>query len=104
MARTQSFLALAAAVAAVGCQTEAQQLQSESATAVNTAVRRGQFELGCPAATGSVLSSNMLQPVMWGGIERAEYTIGVAGCNKKMTYVVICPQNSDACFAGRGDR
>ena len=34
----------------------------------------------------------MLQPVVWGGQERAEYTVGVAGCDQRMTYIVICPQ------------
>ena len=29
----------------------------------------------------------MLQPVLWGGIEHAEYTIGVQGCGRRATYV-----------------
>jgi len=44
----------------------------------------------------------MLQPVLWGGEERAEYTIGVTGCDKRSVYVVICPQGSTNCFAGAG--
>jgi len=38
----------------------------------------------------------MLQPVAWRGTERAEYTIGVAGCGKQKTYIVVCPLDSSA--------
>ena len=33
------------------------------------------------------------------GIQRAEYTIGVTGCGRRETFVVICPQFGDGCFA-----
>jgi hypothetical protein len=75
------------------------QMQS---TAINMADRRGAFEMNCPTATGTVISSEIVQPVSfrW-GYERAEYTIGVSGCGKRNTYVVICPDNgSNSCFAG----
>ena len=83
-----------------GCQSQGQILASEEGVATQTAVRRGQFELGCQEATGTILSSNMLQPVLWGGEERAEYTVGVSGCGKRAVYVVICPLGSSGCFAG----
>lgn len=83
-----------------GCQSAGQILASEQGVALQTALRRGQFELNCSQATGTVLSSNMLQPVMWGGQERAEYTVGVSGCDKRAVYVVICPLGSLGCFAG----
>ena len=88
-----------------GCASSGSFLQEMQATATDMAVRRGQFEMGCPAATGDVLSSQMLQPLVntfrWSGPERAEYTIGVAGCGKRTTYIVICPDNGDrTCFAG----
>ena len=104
MSRIGVLLAACGALVAAGCQTQAQQLANEQQTAMDTAVRRGRFEMSCPGAMATLLSSNMLQPVVWGGQERAEYTVGVAGCNQKMTYIVLCPQMSDACFAGRGDR
>jgi hypothetical protein len=91
-------LALAAGVLA-GCQTDAQILASERAAALQAATRRGQFEMGCPQATGTVLSATMLQPVVWGGLERAEYTVGVEGCGLRKTYVVVCQLDSSACFA-----
>ena len=42
----------------------------------------------------------MLQPILWAGVERAEYMVGVSGCGKRSTYIVICPLDSDECFAG----
>jgi hypothetical protein len=55
--------------------------------------------MGCPQATGTVLSATMLQPMVWGGLERAEYTVGVEGCGLRKTYVVVCQLDSSACFA-----
>jgi hypothetical protein len=45
-----------------------------------------------------------VQPVLQGpfigpGIQRAEYTIGIAGCGARKTLVVICPEEGDGCFA-----
>jgi len=84
-----------------GCQTQQQVIADAQDTATQTALKRGQFELGCPSATATMLSNEMVQPVLWGGRERTEYTIGVSGCGKKATYVVICPE-SDECFAASG--
>jgi hypothetical protein len=33
------------------------------------------------------------------GVERAEYTIGVSGCGERKTFVVLCPEGGDGCFA-----
>jgi hypothetical protein len=96
--RSLLSLGLAAAVLA-GCQTDAQILASERTTALQVALRRGQFEMGCPHATGTVLSATMLQPAVWGGLERAEYTVGVEGCGLRKTYIVVCQVGSSACFA-----
>jgi len=98
-----TLYALAAATAVLaGCQTDAQILASEQALASQTALRRGQFELSCPGATSTVLSTAMLQPVAWRGTERAEYTIGVSGCGQQKTYIVVCPLDSSACYAVSG--
>lgn len=71
-------------------------------TAINMAERRGAFELNCPDAKGELLSSEVVQPISFRfGYERAEYTVGVSGCGKRNSYVVICPDNGDkSCFAG----
>jgi hypothetical protein len=67
------------------------------------AVRRGQFEMNCPAATGQLLSREEIQPLVnnfrFQGTVRAEYTVGVAGCGRRASYVVICPENGNSCFA-----
>jgi len=98
-----ALIALAASTVVLSaCQTDAQILASEQALATQTALRRGQFELSCPEATASMLSSAMLQPVAWRGTERAEYTVGVSGCGKQKTYIVVCPLDSSACYAVSG--
>lgn len=99
----RSLLSLClACVAVAGCQTDAQLLDSERAAALQAALRRGQFEMGCPQATGTLLSATMLQPLVWGGLERAEYTVGVEGCGLRRTYIVVCQLGSQACFAVAG--
>lgn len=86
---------LLALFSVAGCQTDAQILASEQETATQTALRRGQFELNCPQATATILSSNLLQP--GGGYMHAEYTVGVAGCGERRTYTVICRLGDSAC-------
>jgi hypothetical protein len=101
--RIQPFLlAPFAALILTGCQTPAQTLQSDEGVATQVAVNRGRFELNCPQATGTILSSNLLQPVVWGGMERAEYTVGVEGCGQRKTYIVVCQVGSVSCFAVSG--
>ena len=97
------------AFALAGCQSDQQVLAGAQQEAIDLATKRGQFELNCPAATGSVLSSQLAQPVLEGpilrGPERAEYTIGVSGCNQRKTYIVVCPQDgSGGCVTAEGDR
>jgi hypothetical protein len=102
---TRVWLALAGTIVLAACQSENQVLGNEQGAAMDAAVRRGQFEMGCPTAAGTVISSNVLQPALWGGIERAEYTIGVQGCGKRATYVSVCPIasfGSNNCFAAAG--
>jgi len=76
---------------------------SKQATALGTALSRGRFEMNCPDATGEVLSSEVVQPALQGpyvaGIQRGEFTIGVAGCGQRNTYVVVCPEGGEGCFA-----
>ena len=95
------FMLLAGLPVLTGCQSQGQILASDQGTAEQTALRRAQFELDCPQATATVLSSEMLQPVMWGGLERAEYTVGINGCGKRAVYLVVCP-DSGGCFAASG--
>jgi len=95
--------ALIAALATAGCMSQAQFLQSMQGSAMQTAVSRGQFEMNCPTATPTLISQEVVQPVLQGpyvnGIQRAEYTIGVAGCGVRKVFVVICPEGGTGCFA-----
>jgi hypothetical protein len=101
-----SILALLAASTALGCQTTAQIMDSLQPQAISVATRRGQFEMNCPAAAGTLLSREEVQPVIqgprFGGVVRAEYTVGVAGCGQRATYLVICPEDGSGCFAAAG--
>jgi hypothetical protein len=105
-ARMLAALAVAATVA-TGCPTQQQQLDTRQDGAIQTALQRGRFDLNCPQATGTVLSRDYIQPAVNGpwvnGLTRVEYTVGVAGCNQRTTYVVICQQGTDTCFAASPD-
>ena len=97
------WLAFGTAMAVAGCVSQQQFLASKQSMAVKTAVTRGQFEMSCPTATGAVLSSEVIQPAIqgpWvGGVQRAEYTVGVSGCDKRVVFTVICPDGGEGCFA-----
>ena len=102
IARSLARIALVALLP-LGCATQAKLLDGMQGMAIQTAVSRGQFEMACPNATGTILSREVVQPAIqgpWlGGVQRAEYTVGVAGCGKRTTFVVICPEGGDGCFA-----
>ena len=92
---------------AAGCASQQQQLAARQEGAVQTALQRGRFDLNCPAATATVLSQDYIQPAIQGpwvsGLTRVEYTVGVAGCNQRTTYVVICQEGTETCFAANPD-
>jgi len=93
----------AAAVMVTACPSQTQTLASKQGAAMEAALQRGRFELNCPSATATVLSSDFIQPAIqgpWvGGLQRAEYTVGVEGCNQRTTFVVLCQVGTDTCFA-----
>ena len=101
-----SLLAIAAVLAVLaGCQTTQQLMDASQPQALSIATRRAQFEMNCPSAAGQVLSREEVPPVLaYRGMPRLEYTIGVAGCGQKGTYVVICPEDGGGCFAAAGRR
>jgi hypothetical protein len=92
---------------AAGCFSQQQILQQRQAGAVQTALARGRFDLNCPSATATVLSQDYIQPAIQGpwvaGLNRVEYTVGIAGCNQRTTMVVICQEGTDTCFAANPD-
>jgi hypothetical protein len=100
-----ALLPLAAMLALAGCQTVPLTTTKEP-MALDFALKRARFEMNCPAATASVLSKQTIEPAFqtlrFNGVERAEFTIGVAGCNQRTTLVVICADGADGCFAADG--
>jgi hypothetical protein len=102
--------ALLAGVMLAGCASQSDFLDSKQAMAIDTAMQRAKFEMNCPAAQGSVLSRQYIQAPMAGprmvavGVDRAEYTIGAAGCGQRLTYVVVCSDGTEGCIAGDGRR
>jgi hypothetical protein len=88
MARRMVTMSLLFGVAS-GCMPLLQQSQS---AALATAQRRAAFELNCPQAVPSLLSSKTVQGVRF---ELAEYTIGVRGCSRQAVYLTYCRDASD---------
>jgi hypothetical protein len=103
MKKSLLFLTLIATSALTGCVSQTQFLDNKQGMAIQTASSRGQFELSCQAITASVISREVVQPVLQGpfmnGIQRAEFTIGISGCGKKVMFVVICPDGGEGCYA-----
>lgn len=101
-------LAVPIAAAAVvtmlaGCQTTAQVMDASQPQALSIAKRRAQFEMSCADVTTTVLSREDVPPILqYRGTPRLEYTIGAAGCGKRETYLVICPEDGSGCFAAAG--
>ncbi|MCB1705038.1 MAG: hypothetical protein KDI17_09245 [Halioglobus sp.] len=102
MLNLRASLFIAVPVLLSGCASGPPFIDQMQPTAIDMAERRGAFEMNCPEAKGELLSRETLQPISFRfGYERAEYTIGVSGCGKRNSYVVICPDNGDkSCFAG----
>jgi hypothetical protein len=107
--RCQTLASVASAVVLVGCASQQQVVDSMQPQAVETAQKRGSFDLGCPAATAQVLSKEMVQapagPPRYAPPQRAEFTIGVEGCGKRATYNVVCAHGGTGCVAqGAGEQ
>ncbi len=98
---------LALAATAAGCASQQQQLTTRQPGAIDAALQRARFDLNCPSATATVLSQDYIQPAVQGpwvaGMTRLEYTIGVQGCDQKATYIVMCQEGTQTCFANRGE-
>lgn len=98
-----SVFALTSALLMSGCASGPPFIEVMQPEALSMATRRAQFEMNCPSVTATVLSQETLEPISFRfGVVRAEYTIGAAGCGKRATYVVMCPQNGSGCFAAGG--
>ncbi|MBS0578647.1 MAG: hypothetical protein JSR36_05235 [Proteobacteria bacterium] len=71
--------------------------------AVQAANQRGTAEIGCPTTTATIVSKHSIAPpptTGWGGAPSgAEFTIDVAGCGKRTSYLVNC-NKVGTCTAG----
>lgn len=94
---------LVGAFVAAACQSNAQFLDASQGKAELTAMKRAEFEMNCTTVLPTVLSREVVEPAIEGprmyGVARAEYTIGVTGCGDRKTFVVLCPDEADGCFA-----
>jgi hypothetical protein len=103
MRNSTAWMVLIATVVIAGCTSQTQMLDNKQAMALQAALSRGKFDLNCPAAQAEILSREVTQPAIQGpwlsGIQRAEYTVGVAGCGQRTTFLVLCPQGGESCFA-----
>jgi hypothetical protein len=86
-----------------GCQSQQQMVDEMQTDATQVAKQRGKFELNCPTATAQVLSKEMIQSEVmnprWAPPQRAQYTVGVSGCDKRATYLVVCAEGGTGCVA-----
>jgi hypothetical protein len=100
------MITIAALISVSACSTTPLTTQLQP-MAMSYALQRARFAMNCPAATGTVLSSETVQPALNGplmmGTQRAQYTIGVSGCGQRQTMVVLCAQGGDGCFAANGN-
>ena len=100
-----SFAVSTVVIAALfgGCQSQQQMVDEMQTDATQVAKQRGKFELNCPTATAQVLSKEMIQSEImnprWAPPQRAEYTVGVSGCDKRATYMVVCAEGGTGCVA-----
>ena len=94
-----------AGLTVAGCASGPPFIEAAQPQAVQTAQRRAQFEWNCQAATGQVLSQEMmtspLQYTRFAPPDRAEYTVGVAGCGQRQTFLVVCTDGG-GCVAVAG--
>jgi hypothetical protein len=113
MNRSLSLGAIAIATVLGACQSQQQLVDQMEPEAQLTAQRRGAFEMNCPSATATVLSKEMMQTGAamgplgggWQPPQRAQYTVGVSGCGKDATYMIVCAVGGTGCvpIGGRSE-
>jgi len=96
----RALLALMLGLLVTACASGPPFIDQMQPIAVDKAVKRAQFELNCPSATGQILNRQALEPVVFGGPIRAQYTVGVSGCDKRVTVDVVCSENGNQCVEG----
>jgi len=103
MCKMCMLLALVVVIFSAGCATQQQFLDSNQNMAIQTVMGRAQFEMNCQELAPVIISREVIQPALQGpwvqGIQRAEYTVGMSGCGKRATFVVICPEGGSGCYS-----
>lgn len=82
-------LALLSFCTGPGCVTDAQLLSDNSPAALQTAKKRAESDLHCPAATGSIQSQQIAQGAPLGYLW-TDYNVDVKGCGRKGVYGITC--------------
>jgi hypothetical protein len=90
--------------ALIGCAApETQLLSNNEPRASQTALTRGKVDLGCASLGAALISRQVVMPAasrpMDTGESRALYEIRVMGCDRQITYEVVCPMDGP-CVAG----
>jgi len=106
MSSRAAVLAAAAALVSAGCASGPPFIDAAKPLALQTAQRRAQFEFNCPSVKAEILSQEIVQSPLeytrFAPPPRVEYTVGIAGCNLRHTYLVVCTEGSGGCFAAAG--
>ena len=90
----------AVALLLAACQTvtvpggAAHNVDAMEPAAITAAKERAQIDLGCGAATATVLSRDYPQNLTVYSVQRVVYRIEVQGCDRKTTFAVACVPNS----------
>jgi dephospho-CoA kinase len=84
-------------LACAGCASGPPFIDQMEPTATAKAETRARFDLDCPDAKGQVINREQLQPLVFSGPVRAQYTIGVTGCGKRTMVTVLCSDNGNQC-------
>jgi len=101
------FVVMLGLLSLAGCANQTQFLDNKQPIAMDAVLSQGRFDLNCQQVSPVLISREVVQPVLQGsfvnGLDRAEFTIGVEGCGKRHSYVVVCPDGNQGCFpAGPG--
>ena len=82
------------------CATTEESRQASNQPALDAAIARAASEMNCRDAKATVLSRRAGTGGPSYGGERYEYTIGVEGCGRQMTSIVICSSGTSCFVAG----
>ena len=95
------------ALVLAGCATSDDMVQVRQPQGVDAALAAARRDMSCPAATGKVVESHVIDPMTphtprygYGAPDRYQYTVAVDGCGKSDTYTSVCTEGQ-GCVAAR---